>query len=244
MPHNPDTHNISPYSQPLEGFDVLIVEDETRLANIHAEFIEKNFSLRVVGVAATLAEAKRLLQLHRPRLVLLDNYLPDGEGVSLIESELLKGINCSVIFITAASDMNTCAQAIRCGAFDYILKPVSYPRLRSSLERFIQFVKTQHTYKVVDQQNVDVLYQLQASTAPNGAGSKGIEENTLSLIQQIFLNEPDQLFSVEDVAEKTGLSKTTARRYLEYGVDNHFLGTEMRYGKIGHPRRLYRKKAS
>ncbi|AUH01126.1 response regulator [Pectobacteriaceae bacterium CE70] len=227
---------------PIDNFNVLIVEDENKLATIQAEFIEKNFNMRVVGIAATLSEAKRLLQLYKPRLILLDNYLPDGEGVSLIESELLKGMNCSVIFITAASDMNTCAQAIRCGAFDYIIKPVSYPRLRSSLERFIQFVKTQHTYKIVDQQNVDVLYQLQASTVPNGPGSKGIEENTLNLIQQIFLNESETLFSVDDVVDKTGLSKTTARRYLEFCVENQFLEIEMRYGKIGHPRRLYRKK--
>lgn len=226
-----------------DNFDVLIVEDEKRLANIHAEFIEKNFGLRVVGIAATLSDAKRLLQQHKPRLILLDNYLPDGEGVSLIESEWLKGLNCSVIFITAASDMNTCAQAIRCGAFDYIIKPVSYPRLRSSLERFIQFVKTQHTYKFVDQQNVDILYQLQSSGSAAGSVGKGIEENTLGLIRQIFVNDDeDLLYSVDDVVAKTGLSKTTARRYLEYCVESHFLDIEMRYGKIGHPRRLYRKK--
>ncbi|MCI4188328.1 response regulator, partial [Dickeya dianthicola] len=141
-----------PTERTIENFDILIVEDERKLANIHAEFIEKNFALRVVGTASTLNEAKRMLQQYKPRLMLLDNYLPDGEGVQLLESELMRSINCSVIFITAASDMNTCAQAIRCGAFDYIIKPVSYPRLRSSLERFIQFVKTQHTYKVVDQQ--------------------------------------------------------------------------------------------
>lgn len=224
-----------------EPFDVLIVEDETKLAAIHAEFIEQNFNLRVVGIAPTLYEAKRMLQLHKPRLVLLDNYLPDGEGVSLVGSDLLKDINCSVIFITAASDMNTCAQAIRCGAFDYLIKPVAYPRLRSSLERFIQFVHTQYTYKVVDQQNVDVLYQLQASSPANN-GSKGIEENTLGLIQQIFLSDNTLLYSVDEVVEKTGLSKTTARRYLEFCVENQFLDIEMRYGKIGHPRRLYRKK--
>ncbi|ACS86012.1 response regulator [Musicola paradisiaca] len=231
-----------PTERSIDNFDVLIVEDERKLANIHAEFIEKNFALRVVGIASTLNDARRLIQQHKPRLILLDNYLPDGEGVSLIESDVLKGTQCSVIFITAASDMNTCAQAIRCGAFDYIIKPVAYPRLRSSLERFIQFVKTQHTYKVVDQQNVDVLYQLQASTAPNGPGSKGIEENTLNRVRQMFLNAPDTLYSVDEVVTQTGLSKTTARRYLEFGVENHFLEIEMRYGKIGHPRRLYRKK--
>lgn len=225
----------------VENFEILIVEDEKRLADIHAEFIEKNFNLRIVGIASTLQEARRLLQQHRPRLMLLDNYLPDGEGISLIESELMKGMNCSVIFITAASDMDTCAQAIRCGAFDYIIKPVSYPRLRSSLERFIQFVKAQYTYKFVDQQNVDVLYQLQSSAAPTGSTVKGIEENTLNLIQQIFHDAPDTLFSVDEVVARTGLSKTTARRYLEHSLENHFLEVQMLYGKIGHPRRLYRK---
>ncbi|KHS91296.1 two-component response regulator DpiA [Pectobacterium brasiliense] len=229
--------------QHTEHFDVLIVEDESKLATIHAEFIEKHFNLRVVGIAATLFEAKKLLQQHRPRLILLDNYLPDGEGVSLIESQLLKGMDCSVIFITAASDMNTCAQAIRCGAFDYIIKPLSYPRLRSSLERFIQFVKTQHTYKIVDQQNVDILYQLQSSGKATSSSAKGIEENTLGLIKQIFANDDGEtLYSVDDIVEKTGLSKTTARRYLEFCVENQFLDIEMRYGKIGHPRRLYRTK--
>lgn len=41
-----------------QTLDVLIVEDEPQLATLHAEFIEKNFNLRVVAYAATLAEAR------------------------------------------------------------------------------------------------------------------------------------------------------------------------------------------
>ncbi|TCL03079.1 MULTISPECIES: response regulator [Sodalis] len=224
-----------------EIFDVLVVEDENQLAQMHADFIDGHAQLRLVGVARTLKDAREQLRQKRPRLILLDNYLPDGEGISLIDSELMRGLECSVIFITAASDMNTCSQAIRCGAFDYILKPISWKRLSHSLERFIQFARTQRAFKVVDQQNVDILYQLQSKTFSQDTGSKGIEENTLNLIRQIFIAGQDSLHSVDDIVSQTGLSKTTARRYLEYCVEIDFLSVEMRYGKIGHPRRLYRR---
>ncbi len=90
-----------------QTLDVLIVEDEPQLATLHAEFIEKNFNLRVVAYAATLAEARAKANEHQPRLILLDNFLPDGQGIELMEEPAVKNPACSVIFITAASDMHT-----------------------------------------------------------------------------------------------------------------------------------------
>ena len=107
------------------------------------------------GIAASLAEAQEQLESKQPQLMLLDNYLPDGKGITLISNPMLLRANCSVIFITAASDMDTCSQAIRNGAFDYILKPVSWKRLSQSLERFVQFAEQQRVWKIVDQQNVE-----------------------------------------------------------------------------------------
>ncbi|RJT47521.1 response regulator [Rahnella woolbedingensis] len=224
-----------------EIIDVMIVEDENRLAKLYAELIDNHPWLRLAGVATTLREAKMLIEDKRPQLLLLDNYLPDGQGISLIENDLLKNTHCSVIFITAASDMNTCSQAIRCGAFDYILKPVSWNRLQQSLERFIQFSQTQRAWKVVDQQNVDSLYQLQAKDFTLKAGNKGIEENTLNLVEGIFMQDSGRCYSVDEVVSETRLSKTTARRYLEHCVQKGDLKVEMLYGKIGHPRRMYRR---
>ncbi|MEE3662891.1 response regulator [Brenneria sp. g21c3] len=224
-----------------ELIDVMIVEDESQLSQLYAELIDNHPWLRLVGGASTLREARELIQAKRPQLLLLDNYLPDGQGISLMESDLIKKMNCSVIFITAASDMDTCSQAIRCGAFDYILKPISWTRLKHSLERFIQFNQTQRSWKVVDQQNVDSLYQLQSKDFMPKAGNKGIEENTLLLIEEIFAQDAARCYSVDEIADKTGLSKTTVRRYLEHGVQSGRLRVEMLYGKIGHPRRMYRR---
>ncbi|MBP2167423.1 two-component system response regulator CitB [Erwinia toletana] len=224
-----------------EIIDVLIVEDESQLAQLHADLVENHIWLRLCGIASTLSEARIMLEEKRPQLVLLDNYLPDGKGISLIESELIKSLKCSVIFITAASDMHTCSQAIRCGAFDYILKPVSWRRLQHSLARFVEFSRTQRTWKVVDQQNVDNLYKLQAAGTGQDAGSKGIEQKTLQRIEQFFTVNDQHCYSIVDVAAETGLSKTTTRRYLEHCVDKGILIVEMLYGKVGHPRRLYRR---
>lgn len=224
-----------------ETLDVLIVEDEPQLATLHAEFLEKNFNLRVVAYAATLAEARAKVNAHQPRLILLDNFLPDGQGIALMEEAAVKKLGCSVIFITAASDMNTCSQAIRNGAFDYIIKPVSYKRLRNSLERFMQFVQTQRTFKVIDQSSVDALYNLQSKQFSNEPSAKGIETITLELVQALFIEQPEVAHAVEDVVSHAGISKTTARRYLEYCVATQFVQVEMLYGNIGHPRRLYRK---
>ncbi|MBV8045243.1 response regulator [Pluralibacter sp.] len=221
--------------------DVAIVEDESELAALHAELIQKHPRLRLVGIASSLAQAQTLLNDKQPQLVLLDNYLPDGKGITMLSTPLLSRANCSVIFITAASDMDTCSQAIRNGAFDYILKPVSWKRLSQSLERFVQFHDQQRVWKIVDQQNVDSLYQLQAKNYRQDNGSKGIEEKTLTRVQTLFQERGDYCFSVDEVVSETGLSKTTARRYLEHCVESGFLQVEMLYGKIGHPRRLYKR---
>ena len=222
--------------------DVLIIEDESELARLHAELIQKHPRMRLTGMAASLSQARQMLNSQPPQLILLDNYLPDGKGVTLMTDPILAEANCSVIFITAASDMETCSQAIRNGAFDYILKPVSWKRLSQSLERFVQFYDQQREWKIVDQQNVDSLYQLQAKNyRADSGGSKGIEEKTLALVQNLFSGREKHSFSVDEVVNDAGLSKTTARRYLEHCVEIGYLEVEMLYGKIGHPRRMYRR---
>lgn len=79
--------------------DVLIIEDESELARLHAELVQKHPRLRLAGMAASLAQARQLLHATPPQLVLLDNYLPDGKGVTLMTDPALATSQCSVIFI-------------------------------------------------------------------------------------------------------------------------------------------------
>jgi len=224
----------------MHNIDVLIVEDEERLAEIHAEFVRKHARFRAVNVASNLSDARKLIQVLKPHLLLLDNFLPDGKGIELLEDVVAGDIQTRVIFITAASDMDTCSKAIRYGAFDYILKPVSYDRLQMSLERFVRMFDSQNANAQVNQHHVDELFNLQSKDFRTDKHTKGIEELTLQRVKDVFISSPEAQ-TTESVARLIGISKTTARRYLEFCVENRFLRAEISYGRIGRPERVYRK---
>lgn len=224
-----------------DSIKVLIVEDEPILAELNAEFIQRDTKVEVIGIAATLEEAKVMVEKLKPTLILLDNYLPDGKGIELFEYIINNNLDCYVIFITAASDMDTCSKAIRFGAFDYLIKPVSYQRLKHSLERFELFLYRQSLQKHVNQRRIDELFNLQTKDFVDvNRHSKGIEEITLQKVKDLFMqtNEPQ---TVDQIVEKANISKTTARRYLEYCVQTKLLTVELNHGKIGRPERLYKR---
>lgn len=224
----------------LKPIDVLIIEDEPMIAELNTEFIRRNPRFHPVGIASTLADARTMLQILHPQLILLDNYLPDGRGIELFDDIAIH--DCHVIFITAASDMETCSKALCHGAFDYILKPVSYDRLRHSLIRFEQLINTQEKTLHLNQRRVDELFNLHIKDFSTiNRHTKGIEEITLQQIQGIF--QQNMLpYTAESIAQTVGVSKTTARRYLEYCVQTKFLSVEINYGRVGRPERLYQLK--
>ena len=221
--------------------EVLIVEDEPILAELNAEFIQRDPKVKALGIASTLNDAKMMVEKLKPKLILLDNYLPDGQGIELFEYIVNNQLNCYVIFITAASDIETCSKAIRYGAFDYLIKPVSYQRLKHSIERFQLFLYRQSIQQHVNQRRVDELFNLQTKDfIDSNRPSKGIEEITLQKVKDVFM-QTDKPQTVDDLVRKTQISKTTARRYLEYCVQTKLLNVEINHGKIGRPERLYRR---
>ncbi len=221
--------------------DILIVEDEPILAGVHAEIIGQISAFRAVAIASSLQEAKQLIPKLKPQLILLDNYLPDGKGIDLFQNIITLNLDCHVIFITAASDMQTCSDAIRLGAFDYIIKPISYERLKYSLTKFESFIKTQKNTTYLSQQKIDELFNLQGKDFKDKNKTKGIEEITLQSVQNLFITNPKKLYSAETVAKELGMSKTTVRRYLEYCIKIKFLTIQISYGNVGRPERFYIK---
>jgi two-component system, CitB family, response regulator CitB len=224
----------------MQCIDVLIVEDEPQLAEIHADIARRNPHIRAVNHAATLVQAREYLHALKPHLVMLDNYLPDGKGIALIEDIVSADLPTRVIFITAASDMETCAKAIRHGAFDYIIKPVSYERLQMSIERFVCLFNSQSASTRLSQHCVDALFNLQAKDFAVEKHTKGIEPITLERIREVFRTS-DDMHTADSIARAVGTSKTTARRYLEFCVEKRFLRAQISYGQVGRPQRIYVK---
>lgn len=218
---------------------ILIVEDETPLAEIHAEFIRQRHDCRRVWLAANLAQARAMIARFKPSLILLDNYLPDGNGITLLH-ELRQAHNpCGVVFITAASDMDTVSEAVRCGVFDYLVKPLSYERLQQTLERYQQRMLMQKNSASASQQQIDQMFNAYARGELKTALPAGIDALTLEKVLGLF-SDNEKRHTAETVAQALKLSRTTARRYLEFAVSQQQILAEIIYGKVGRPQRIYR----
>ena len=116
--------------------DVLIVDDDFMVAEIHRRFVEQVDGFRAVGVARTGTEALAAVRDMKPHLMLLDVYLPDMTGLEVLQRLRSDGDLVGVIMITAARELDTVKGALDGGAADYLIKPFEFPQFKSKLEAF------------------------------------------------------------------------------------------------------------
>ncbi|AXH62018.1 two-component response regulator DpiA [Providencia huaxiensis] len=220
---------------------ILIVEDELLLAEMHSEYIKAYPACDKVWLAGNLAEARKMVEYMKPDLILLDNYLPDGKGIDLVHELIQERNNADIVFTTAASDMDTVSEAIRLGVFDYLVKPIAYERLGQTLDRYIQRKSVLQDSSKTNQSKIDDMFNTYARGESKEELPTGIDIITLEKILALF-TEPDVQFTAESIAETIKLSRTTARRYLEYCLAKDKIEAEIEYGKVGRPQRIYRSK--
>ena len=114
--------------------DVLVVDDDFMVAEIHRRFVEQVDGFRAVGVARTGTEALSAARELQPQLILLDVYLPDMTGLEVLQRLRSEGDRVGVIMITAARELDTVKGALDGGAADYLIKPFEFPQLKAKLE--------------------------------------------------------------------------------------------------------------
>jgi len=113
----------------------LIVEDDEDSAQMLASLVKREG--HSVATAASLAAARRFLAMQLPDVLLLDLNLPDGNGLELFEDSALVA-DTEVVLMTGQASLETSIKALRLGAADYLVKPVSPQHLKSLLSRLIR----------------------------------------------------------------------------------------------------------
>ena len=113
----------------------LVVDDEPDSAETTAMLISsEGFT---VATAGSLRDARRQIALQEPDIVLLDLKLPDGSGMELLQD--LKSLpNTEVVLVTGHASLETSIQALRLGAADYLVKPMSLTQLKGILSRVMK----------------------------------------------------------------------------------------------------------
>ncbi|WGW01013.1 response regulator [Vibrio sp. YMD68] len=217
-------------------YKVLILEDDADIAALHSHFISRDKRFRVLGCIPTLKQAREALAITAVDLLIVDNYLPDGVGVDVFSS-LQQLDKCpEAILVTAANDADTVQKALRHGAFDYLIKPLDYTRLMKSLDKFCEVQKTLAQSNQFAQGDLDQLFHHDSS----GLKRLATDEHTLRQIVDQFCHSHIEM-NVSTIAEIFGISKSTARRYLDKAVEQGDLDAFLAHGKVGRPTRIYRR---
>ncbi|KAA0580349.1 sigma-54-dependent Fis family transcriptional regulator [Azospirillum sp. B21] len=122
---------------PPGSIPVLLIEDTPSLARVYAEYLKKE-SHTVISVE-TGADALAQLNDGAPKVVLLDLQLPDMNGMEVLKRIDTQALPCAVIVITAHGSVKAAVEAMRYGAYDFLVKPFSADRLvvtvRNAMER-------------------------------------------------------------------------------------------------------------
>ncbi|MEU7431996.1 response regulator [Streptomyces sioyaensis] len=215
---------------------VLVVEDDPVAADAHALYVGRMPGFTVSGTVHSGAEARRHLEAHPVDLLLLDLYLPDGHGLALVRTLRAAGHTADIIAVTSARDLTMVREGVSLGVVQYVLKPFTFATLRDRLTRYARFRAT--TGEASGQDEVD--RALAALRAPQPAAlPKGLTAATLRAVTDVLRSAGGGLTATEAAAD-VGISRITARRYLEHLVVSGRAARAPQYGQVGRPELRYR----
>lgn len=222
----------------------VIIEDDFRIASIHKEMVEQDDQYIVTESHLTAESLLDSLEHsdQLPELILLDMYIPDVKGFSLLDTLRTYYPLIAVIVISAADDAETIHQAMLYGVFDYLIKPIQQSRLHDAISRFALWENTEK--ETFTQNDVDMLLwgEKNASIQTTDVSAtlpKGIDKLTLEEIKDYLQQHTDKKVTAQALSEVIGISRSTARRYLEYMVGNKDIQAALHYGQVGRPQRIY-----
>lgn len=220
---------------------VMIVEDDLMVAAINEQFALKTEGVNVTATFHNGKDALSYVKDNDVDLILLDFYMPECNGLEFLKQLRQMNKDVDVIMITAANDMNNVKEALHLGIVDYLVKPFRYERFAEAMNKYLFQKSILANHKKLAQEDIDNLIKSKSS-APNYTEielQKGIQKDTLQLIYQCMQSHGTVYLTSEQIAEETGLSKVTARRYMNYMIEQNICESKIDYSTGGRPRINY-----
>lgn len=210
----------------------LIVDDDFRVAGVHAGFVEDVPGFGVAGIAHTAAEARARVRELKPDLVLLDVYLPDEPGLTL-----LPDLRTDTIVLSAATDARSIRAALRAGALNYLIKPFTTRQLAERLTSYARYRQLFGDDQGLSQDDVDrafrTLHEQDRTVTPKG------QSTATSRLVSDSLKAAARPLSAAEVAGELGMARATAQRYLTALAESGAVEMRLRYGATGRPEHEY-----
>jgi len=116
---------------------ILVVDDEVGIRELLSEILEDEG--HQVALAESAADARRVRERGRPDLVLLDIWMPDTDGITLLKEWATSGqLNMPVVMMSGHATIETAVEATRIGALDFLEKPIALQRLLATVKRALR----------------------------------------------------------------------------------------------------------
>jgi CitB family two-component system response regulator CitT len=219
--------------------NVVIAEDDFRIAQVQEQFLQKVSGVKLVGKALNVRETIEILDKEGVDLLLLDIYMPDELGTELLPKIRKNYPKIDIIMVTAATERTMLETAIRHGVFTYLLKPVTMEKFIETIEDYKKKKKLLSSRDEVDQLLIDRYFGAFNLTMISQRDlPSGVDRLTLQKVKEV-MTELKGGVSIEEMGEQMGASRTTARRYLEYLVSINVCMAKHDYGIVGRPERKY-----
>jgi two-component system response regulator DctR len=220
----------------MADWQVLIVEDDQKVASIHRRIVDGQPGFQVSAIASSSEEAIALVRRGVPiDLILLDISLPGADGTTLLRTLRAKN-KVEVIAITAAREPTVVQTLLHFGVLDYLVKPFAVERLQQALLRFRDRMRTLTPPGDLDQGGIDALY----SHKDRNLLPKGLQPETLEAVRLALREARAEFSSAEDQALRASIARVTARRYLEYLASAQQVDMHLLHDGPGRPRKMYR----
>lgn len=206
---------------------VLIIEDDPMVAMIHKEYFKKKELTDDLNHVTSIEDAREYLANNDVDLIVLDNYLIDGQGIEYLPE--LKGY--PIIMITAANDVQTVEAALSNGVVDYLVKPFTYERFAQAIDKVQDYVKLLSKEKI----NQDLIDEyLNSGRIDEDNLPKGLSRITLKKVLEA-IKQHNSGFTTQQIADKLDISRITIRKYLNHLVNINILSEDAEYYTSGRP---------
>jgi len=215
----------------------LVVDDDFRVAGIHAARLAKVEGFECVGEAYSAAAAREAIALLAPDLLLLDVHLPDEDGLSLLRSLQAAGTEVDCIVITAARDLATVRSAMSSGAVYYLVKPFSFDQLKAQLEAYRAWRRELASSSTANQATVDSLYNMRSASVRPAAPAPRLQPTMRKVLDAV--QAASGPIGAAEIAAQLGVSRPTAQRYLSALERKNLVVLDLDYGGTGRPTNSY-----
>ncbi len=215
---------------------ILVVDDDFRVAALHASVVDSMVGLVTVGSARTVAEATAIVARADAAqapvdLALVDVYLPDGSGIDLVRS-----LHCDAFILGAADDAANIRTGFAAGALQYLIKPFPNTELARRLAAYTAYRRILEGPHLTQEQ-VDSAASLLRSERPTAKKDDGASLTERLIVDA--LRKAGEPLLADEIAQLVGVSPATARRYLADLVRAGTLTMGLQYGSTGRPRQRY-----